>query len=137
MSIVYLPVEPIEGMTSAERADAMNRETWNLYRPDSIKNPNDVTRHAFPEITHPETSQVAIVGQTDEQVYISPEVDLTRMLELLPEVPQVEKDQLVAYVEVSKGSYIPFSTLIPSSSAQLTEAEAIAGGWIEPNVLEE
>ena len=129
MSIVYLPVEPIEGMTSGERADALDRECWSLYRPDSIKNPNDVTRRLFPEVTHPDTEQVAIIGQTDEQVYISPEVDLTELLILLPEVPQTEKDLLVTYIEINKGGYVLFENLVPSTSVQLTEAEAVAAGW--------
>ena len=129
MATVYLPVEPIEGMTSGERADALDRECWRLYRPDSIKNPNDVTRRLFPEVTHPDTEQVAIIGQTDEQVYISPEVDLTNLLALLPEVPQTEKDLLVTYIEINKGDYVPFENLVPSTSVQLTEAEAVAAGW--------
>lgn len=135
MSTVYLPVEPTDDMTSAERADAMNRETWSLYRPDSIKSPNDITKYAFPQVVHPTTGQTAIIADTDEQVYISPAVDLTNMLALLPEVPQVEKDMLVAYVEANKESTVLFGTLIPSTSTQLTEAEADDAGWIQNELL--
>jgi hypothetical protein len=75
----------------------------------------------------------AIVGETTEQVYISPEVDLTDLLAILPNVTDAEKALLTAYVEANKGGYVPFSTLIPPSSIQLTEAEAIAQGWPDPN----
>lgn len=133
MSIVYLPVEPMEGATSAEHALAINEQCWNLYRPDSIKNPNDVTRQLFPMSTRESDGMVAIVGQTTEQVYISPVVDLTEFLAILPNVTDEEKAALVAYVEANKGNFVPFETLIPPSSIQLTEAEAIAEGWPDPN----
>ena len=129
MGVVYLPVEPITGYDSKQRSDALDAECWSLYRPDSIKSPNDVTRRLFPELEHPTTGQWAIIGETTEQVYISPEVDLTNLIALLPEVPQVEKDMLVAYIEANKGGYVPFENLVPSTSTQLTEAEAVAAGW--------
>jgi hypothetical protein len=75
----------------------------------------------------------AIVGETTEQVYISPEVDLTEFLAILPNVTDEEKALLTAYVDANKGAYVSFENLIPPSSIQLTEAEAIADGWPDPN----
>ena len=130
MSIVYLPVEAtIPGMTSAERAEAIDAEVWALRRPDSVRSPQDITRYYYPRITHPTTGQVAIVGQTDENVRIHPDVDLTKLLALLPEVPQAEKDGLVMFIDANRGGSVPFGQLIPSTSTQLTEVEAEAEGW--------
>jgi len=129
MATVYLPVEAtIPGMTSAERATAINAEVWALLRPSVLQLPQD-TKYKYQQITHPTTEQVAIIGDTEEQIYINPLVDLTNLLALLPEVPQAEKDGLVAYIDANKGGSVPFSTLIPSSSNQLTQAEAEAAGW--------
>ena len=131
MATVYLPVEEtIPGMTSAERADAINAEVWRLRRPLSVQSPTDDTRYYYGQITHPETGQVAIVGDTTEEVRISPEVDLTELLLLLPEVPQEEKDGLVMYIDANRGGSVPFGQLIPSTSTQLTEVEAKALGWL-------
>ena len=81
MATVYLPVEAtIPGMTSAERAEAIDKEVWRLRRPLSVQSPQDVTQYYYPRITHPTTGQVAIVGDTDEQVKIHPDVDLTDLL---------------------------------------------------------
>lgn len=129
MATVYLPVEPIEGMDSAERAEALDAQVWCLRRPLSLQSPQDITKYYYPRITHPETGQVAIVGDTTEEVYINPAVDLTDMLALLPEVPQEEKDGLVMFVDANKGSSVPFGQLIPSTSTQLTQVEAEALGW--------
>lgn len=133
MSVVYLPVEPMEGSTSNEHAIAIDEQCWNLYRPASIQSPNDITRQLFPISIRPSDDMAAIVGETTEQVYISPEVDLTELLAILPNVTDAEKALLTAYVEANKGGYVPFSTLVPPSSIQLTEAEAIAQGWPDPN----
>ena len=133
MATVYLPVEPMEGYTSNDHAIAIDEQCWNLYRPASIQSPNDITRQLFPISIRPSDDMAAIVGETTEQVYISPEVDLTELLAILPNVSDEEKELLSLYVEANKGGYVPFENLIPPSSVQLTEAEAIAEGWPDPN----
>ena len=136
MAAVYLPVEEtIPGMTSGERATAINAEVWSLRRPDSVKSPNDVTRYYYPQITHPTTGQVAIVGDTTEQVRIHPDVDVTELLLLLPEVPRAEKDGLVMFIDANRGGSVPFGQLIPSTSTQLTQVEAEAAGWFPDDPL--
>jgi hypothetical protein len=132
MATVYLPVEAtIPGMTSGERAEAIDAEVWCLRRPAALQLPQD-TKFYYPRITHPTTGQVAIVGDTTEEVRISPEVDLTELLALLPEVPQAEKDGLVMFIDANKGGTVPFGQLIPSTSTQLTQTEAEALGWFPP-----
>jgi hypothetical protein len=90
----------------------------------------------FPISIRESDELAAIVGDTTEQVYISPEVDLTEFLAILPNVTDEEKVLLTAYVEANKGGYVPFQSLIPPSSIQLTEAEAVAEGWPDPNAPE-
>jgi len=135
MATVYLPVKPIEGMDSEQRAEALDAEVWRLRRPLSLQRPTDITKYYYPRITHPDTGQVAIVGDTTEEVRISVDVDLTDMLALLPEVPQAEKDMLVMFVDANRGGTIAFGQLIPSTSEQLTEEEAKALGWL-PDPIE-
>ena len=131
MSTVYLPVEAtIPGMTSAERAEAIDAEVWALCRPYSIRVENEVTKYYYWRTTHPTTGEVAIIGDTTEEIYINPLVDLTELLALLPEVPQAEKDGLVMFIDANRGGTVPFGQLIPSTSTQLTEVEAEAEGWL-------
>jgi hypothetical protein len=70
-----------------------------------------------------------------QEVYINEAVDLTELLALLPEVPQAEKDGLVMYIDANKGGSVPFGQLIPSTSTQLTQAEAEALGWFPDDPL--
>ena len=135
MATVYLPVEAtIPGMTSQERAYAINAEVWALLRPAALQLPQD-TKYKYGQITHPETGQEAIVGDTTEDIYIHPDVDLTELLLLLPEVPQEEKDGLVMFIDMNRGGTVPFGQLIPSTSTQLTEVEAEAEGWFPDDPL--
>jgi hypothetical protein len=78
---------------------------------------------------------VAIVGDTTEEIYINPLVDLTNLLALLPEVPQAEKDGLVMFIDANRGGSVPFGQLIPSTSEQLTQVEAEALGWFPPSPI--
>jgi hypothetical protein len=121
-------------MTSGERAYAINAEVWALLRPAALQLPQD-TKYKYHQITHPTTGQVAIVGDTTEDIYIHPDVDLTKLLELLPEVPQAEKDGLVMFIDANRGGTVPFGQLIPSTSTQLTEVEAEAEGWFPDDPL--
>ena len=135
MATVYLPVEAtIPGMTSAERAEAIDAQVWCLIRPAALQLPQD-TKYLYPRITHPTTGQVAIVGDTTEEIYISPDVDLTDLIALLPEVPQAEKDGLVLYIDANRGGTVLFGQLIPSTSTQLTQVEAEALGWFSENPI--
>ncbi len=131
MATIYLPVEARDGLTSEERANAINAEVWSLRRPDSVKQAGDVTKYYYGTITHPETGQVAIVGDGEEQIKIHEAVDMTEMIKLMPEVPEAEQQQLVAYIDANRGATLPFSTFVPSSSPQLTYEEADAAGWFQ------
>ena len=132
MATVYLPVEPIAGYESAARAKALNIQVYALRRPASLRSSSDIVFGYYLTITHPTTGQVAIVGDTTEEVRINEAVDLTELLALLPEVPQAEKDGLVMFIDANKGGSVPFGQLIPSTSTQLTQAEAEALGWLPP-----
>lgn len=129
MAYVYLPVESLNGESSAKRACDINREVWNLTRPNSVQSQDDISEYYFATYYNPTVDEWAIFADRDEQVKIHPDVDLTVLLSILPGVSQQEKDQLKAYVYANKGGSVPFWTLIPSSSRQLTEQEAEAEGY--------
>ena len=129
MTLILLPVEEFNGENSATRTCAINKEVWSITRPDSIKSASDVTQYYFATNYNPTTNQWAIAADSDEQVKIHPDVDLTILLSILPNITQTEKDQLLAYINANRGGSVPFYTLIPPSSIQLTKAEAITQGW--------
>lgn len=131
MATVYLPVQPTYTMNSIERADAINAELWHIRKPSQYMSASDVTRHYFSTVTHPSTSQVAIVGDSDDALRVHVEADITALLALLPEITESERTSLTNLIETNKGGTVTFGSIIPSTSAQLTQSEAEAAGWIE------
>lgn len=132
MSLVYLPVEPRDGLTSAIRADKIDKEIWRIQRPLSVQSDGD-TKCMYATVVHPTTGQVAILADTSDVLSVHPDTDLTNLLELLTEVPQSEKDALVSYINANLGGTVLFSNLIPSTSTQLTKDEASDDGWLPNN----
>ena len=129
MSLVYLPVEARDGLTSAQRADKLDAEFWRLQRPLSVQSSGD-TKYMYTRVTHPTTGQVAVLADTSDVLRVHLDTDLTALLAILTEVPQSEKDALSSYINANLGGTVLFSNLIPSTSTQLTEGEARAAGWI-------
>lgn len=129
MSLVYLPVDARDGLTSAQRADKLDAEFWRLQRPLSVQSSDD-TKNMYARVVHPTTGQVAILADTSDVLSVHPDTDLTDLLEIITEVSQSEKDALSSYINANLGGTVLFSNLIPSTVTQLTEAEANTDGWI-------
>ena len=131
MSVVYIPIEARDGLTSEQRADKLDAEFWRLQRPLSVQSNGD-TQHMYARVTHPVTGQVALLADTSDVLRIHSDTDSADLLGVLTEVSKSEKNTLSSYVDDNLGGTVSFSNLIPSTSTQLTESEARAAGWI-PN----
>jgi hypothetical protein len=53
MSKKYIEVKAIEGLTKKQVAQELSAKLWNLQRPNSIKNPKDITKYLFGVTPHP------------------------------------------------------------------------------------
>ena len=136
MATIYLPVEATDTLTSQERATAINAEIWHMRRPAQYISASDVTKYYFSTVTHPGTSQVAVVGDGDDALRVHPEADITALIALLPEITESETTALTNLIEANKGGTVTFSDIIPTTSVQLTEDEADAAGWTQTDELE-
>jgi len=87
----YIIVEPIEGYTSQERAEAISQELFNVGRPPGVRHPDDVSTSVFGTIQHPDTGAHALSVDLAYEIYVHPENDLTQLLLLFPEVTEEEK----------------------------------------------
>lgn len=123
----YMPVEAYGEWTSAERADLINEELFNLSRPVVVKDEKDVTTKLFGEITHPTTGQVALQVDMDYKIRIHSDKDISNLQNLFANLQQEELDALSAYLD--SNSVIRFGDIVPSTSDVLTEEEARAAGW--------
>lgn len=132
MSKVYLPVQPRIGLSSLERAQGISVELYNLKQPKHLQDPEQVTTQMLPVVQHPVLLQWACIADTQLQITVHPERDVTALVALFPQLSTDERAQMTYYISTSP--VVIFSYLMPSDAEILTEAEAEAAGWI--NTLE-
>lgn len=124
---VYLPVQPRISLTSQQRAVGISVELYNLKQPKHLQEPGQVTTQMLPVVQHPSTMQWACIAETDLQIAVNPERDVTALVALFPQLSTEERAQMTYYISTSP--VVVFSYLMPSDAEVLTEAEAEAAGW--------
>ena len=122
-----MPVEPFGSWTSAERAALINEELFNLSRPITVKDQNDVTTKLFGEITHPTTGQVALQVDESYLIRIHPDKDISNLQNLFAQLTPEELGGLAAFLDSVPS--VQFGQIIPSDSVVLTKEEADTAGW--------
>lgn len=135
MNAQYIKVLPQAGLTSEERAISISKELFRIQKP--INQQNDATLYLFGLIKHPtkDSNYIDIVNtalqiDTNQVIYVHPDNNLTNLISLFPELSQVEKDGLTAFIESQK--MFLFKYIIPNNVKVFTEAEMKAAGWL-PN----
>ena len=132
MATLYLPVVGRLNLTSRQRADGISRELYNLQFPKVLHEPGRTTTTLLATITHPVTSQVALVADTALTTCVHPQRDMHALVALFPQLTQEERDSMIYYIATS--TEVAFANLMPSDAEQLTEAEAQAAGWFGEGV---
>lgn len=123
----YMPVKPYGEWTSAERADLINKELYNLSRPITVKDEKDMTSKLFGEVTHPETGQVALQIDEEYEIRVHPDKDISNLQNLFSNLSDVEIQGLSDFIDAH--SSFKFKNIIPSTSEVLTREEAEQAGW--------
>jgi hypothetical protein len=124
---VYLPVQPRISLSSEQRAVGISVELYNLKQPKHLQEPGQLTTLMLPVVQHPDTGQWACIADTDLQIAVHPEKDVTALVALFPQLSTEERAQMTYYISTSP--VVVFAYLMPSDAEVLTEAEAEAAGW--------
>ena len=66
----YIIVQPEADMTSADRAVAITEELFRVSRPDSVRNPADVSRYVFGWVDHPTSGERALTVDVDYTINV-------------------------------------------------------------------
>jgi hypothetical protein len=133
MNAQYIKVLPQAGLTSEQRAIAISRELFRIQRP--IDGQGDGTQYLFGWIKHPtkdsgyvDTVNVALQIDTNQVIYVHPDNNLTNLIALFPELSQVEKDGLAAFIE-SQQMFL-FKYIIPSDVTVFNIDQMKVAGWL-------
>lgn len=131
-----IEIKSVAGATPIDSCKGLNKELYNISRPTTIKDPNDVTKYLFGMLEHPTTGQACLMNVDEEyMLLVDNSVDLTALLSYFPSAPQQEIDLLKAYLESSKGTRVRFGNLIPSTTTFISNGDMINNGWIVEDEL--
>ena len=131
-----IEVKSVAGATPSDSCKGLNKELFNISRPTTIKDPNDVTKYLFGMLEHPTTGQACLRNVNEEyMLFVNESVDLTALLGYFPSAPQGEIDSLKLYLESSKGTKVRFGNLVPSTAVLISDEDIINDGWIVEDEL--
>jgi len=123
----YLSVVPRAGLTSEERADAINSELYRLKLPLHLQPEGHLTDALLAKIKHPETGDCALVAQSSFTIRVHEEADTDALVALFPHLSEEEEQAIVSLIV--PGSDIRLSDITPGDTNIMTQLEAEATGW--------
>ena len=99
MAKTFIETKDIAGLTKKEVAEKLSATLWNLQRPDSVKNPRDVTRYLFGVRPHPIKVDDWVVEADDDFIIRKhTQADATEVLTMVDGLSQVHKTALADYI---------------------------------------
>ena len=124
----YIIIKPIDGYDSKQRCEAINKELWHISRPLEIKEEDDVTSKLFSEIDLT-SGEYSLHIDEDYEIVVNDSLNVDALVALFPELTEVEKNGLVAYIENSE-SFL-FKNIIPQGTNLYTYEQMLDLGLIE------
>lgn len=127
MALVNLDIAAIQGYTPTERAKALSAELAAICLPYSVRQEDDVTQFIFPVITHPTSKSCVLQVDTDKEIVVHPDNNLTNLIALMPALPQGVKTYLENLIKTNQT--ITFGQLLTGDETILTDEQMATDGW--------
>ncbi len=124
----YIIIKPIEGYNSKQRCEAMNKELWNISRPATVKQQDDITSKLFGEVELT-SGEYSLHIDEDYEIVVNDSLNVDALVALFPELTELEKNGLVSYIENSE-SFL-FKNIIPQGTNLYTYEEMLDLGLLE------
>lgn len=111
--MLYIPTDTLE------TAQAISKAFYELSRPESVRNEEDVTQYYCSWLVHP-TTQAVILQIPDISLYIHSEANETIFDEFIQpfvdggEVPESEITDTQTLIETSRGNTVSIVDILPS-----------------------
>jgi hypothetical protein len=124
----YIIIKPIDGYDSKQLCEAMNKELWHISVPATVKQEDDVTSKLFGEVELT-SGEYSLHIDEDYEIVVNDSLNVDALVALFPELTEVEKNGLVAYIE-SSDSFL-FKNIIPQGTNLYTYQEMLDLGLLE------
>lgn len=126
----YIKVKPIQGYTSKQRCEEMNKELWGISRPSNIKLSTDVTSKLFGELELLDGSYALEIDQ-EHVITVHKDLSITGLSNLFPDLTEVERNKLISFIENSTS--FPFKDIIPSGTTVYTFEQLVEQQLLTPS----
>jgi len=127
MSRINLNIAPITGYTPTERALAISRELWAIEWPPVVRQGNEVSTQVFGVTTHPTTGECVLHADTNYEINVLPQNNLTNLIALMPDLPSEVKQGLIQLIQNSAS--ITFGQLLTGQEIIYTDEELETKGF--------
>lgn len=127
----YFVIEPIEGLTSIERANLISEQLFELSKPKTERQKGDVTSMLFWVINN--GTDAVLCADGDYQIKVHPNHDIRVLKILYPNISAQEREGLVNYIRSVKS--FPFKNIIPSNSNEVDYQYLIDNGFIQDDII--
>jgi hypothetical protein len=121
MASLNLQILPTQGMTAAERAEAISAELFAISRPLPVREAEDVSQYLFGWIAHPTEDKAVLQCIEGYVINVHPQKNINNLVALFPELTPAEVAQLTGYI--NSVSSFEFQHVLPSNAVILTEQE--------------
>lgn len=114
--------------------DDLNRGMMRSLRPDSVRNPDDVTDLYATVITHPISGDTAIaMDDANHSMHLQaqsmPLAGVYNQMRVRGTIDMAERDAMMDFLTDNKGEVVVMKDFIPPSIPSNTYAQMDAAGW--------
>ena len=120
-------------LTSAQRAEAISRELYNVTRPLSIQEPHEATYKYAPVIYHPVTGDGALMVDPKHLIVVHEQATLEKLTALFPELTEDVRFALTSMAWQLRS--FTFESILPPTATIRDEKYMIDNGWIKMDPL--
>jgi len=121
----------MQGMTAAQRAEAISAELFAISRPLPVRDEADVSAWLFGWVAHPTEDKAVLQGIDDYVINVHPQNNLTNLIALMPDLPAEVKQGLIQLIQNSET--ITFGQLLTGDETTYTDEELEAKGFYNEN----
>lgn len=129
MAKKYIVTAVVDSYSKKQVAEGLSRSLYNLQKPDSIKDPKDVTEFMFGIIEHPvNADEFAVVVEETKEIKKHADADPNELLAYINHLTNEEEAQLIGYINANDN--FPLSAIINELGEDIkTQSEMDADGW--------
>lgn len=120
-------------LTSAQRAEAISRELYNVTRPLSIQEPYEAAYNYAPIIYHPITGDAALMVDPKHLIFVHEQATLEKLTALFPELTEDIRFALTSMAWQLRS--FTFESILPPTATIRDEQYMIDNGWIKVDPL--